>query len=103
MFTPPWNLLVLLSLEEEFQESVLPVLHWEEVGSLADRVYRTEPQAGYHTGYSWLSNERGLTIDNVLAFDLVLPEGTFTTVTKDSNPDLFWALKVRIRLQLKLL
>ncbi|KZT64214.1 FAD dependent oxidoreductase [Daedalea quercina L-15889] len=43
-------------------------------------------------GYSFLSNQYGLTIDTVQAFELVLPNGTFTTVTA-SNPDLFWALK----------
>ncbi|KAH9931579.1 FAD-binding domain-containing protein [Fomitopsis serialis] len=43
-------------------------------------------------GFSFLSNQYGLTIDSVRAFELVLPNGTFTTVT-DSNPDLFWALK----------
>lgn len=27
-------------------------------------------------------------------FELVLPNGTVTSVTQDSNPDLFWGLKV---------
>ncbi len=53
------------------------------------------PLSTFSIGYSWLSNERGLTIDNVVAFDLVLPSGEFTTVTEYSNPDLFWGLKVR--------
>ncbi|KAI0825970.1 FAD-binding domain-containing protein [Irpex lacteus] len=43
-------------------------------------------------GYSWLSNQYGLTVDNILAFELVLPNGTVLTV--DSwHPDLLFALK----------
>ncbi|CAE6412260.1 unnamed protein product [Rhizoctonia solani] len=44
-------------------------------------------------GYSWLSNQYGLTIDTVTAFDLVLPNGTITTATETQNPDLFFGLK----------
>ena len=43
-------------------------------------------------GYSWISNQYGLTIDNVVSYELVLPNGTVTTVTS-ANPDLFFALK----------
>ena len=42
-----------------------------------------------------MSNQRGLTIDTVRAFELVLPNGTVTNVT-ESNADLFWALKVSL-------
>lgn len=45
-------------------------------------------------GYSWLSNQYGLTIDNVVSYQLVLPTGLLTTVTATSNPNLFFALKV---------
>jgi FAD/FMN-containing dehydrogenase len=45
-------------------------------------------------GLSWKSNQYGLTVDNVVAFDLVLPNGTHTHVTADDE-DLFFALKVR--------
>ncbi|GAB1523382.1 hypothetical protein RhiTH_006526 [Rhizoctonia solani] len=44
-------------------------------------------------GYSWLSNQYGLTIDTVTAFELVLPNGTLTTATETKNPDLFFGLK----------
>ncbi|KAG8724003.1 hypothetical protein FRC09_000811 [Ceratobasidium sp. 395] len=44
-------------------------------------------------GYSWLSNQYGLAIDNVVAFEVVLPNGTVTTTTEDTNPDLFFGLK----------
>src|ERR1700733_1531089 len=44
-------------------------------------------------GYSWKSNQYGLTIDTVQAFNLVLPNGTITTATSSVNSDLFFALK----------
>ncbi|KAK0224284.1 FAD dependent oxidoreductase [Armillaria fumosa] len=44
-------------------------------------------------GYSWLSNQYGLTLDNVLAYELVVPDGTVVTVTDTSHPDLFFSLK----------
>ena len=49
-------------------------------------------------GYSWLTNQYGLTIDTVRAFELVLPNGTVTNVTESTFPDLFFALKVGCRL-----
>jgi FAD/FMN-containing dehydrogenase len=47
-------------------------------------------------GYSWKTNQYGLTLDTVQAFERVLPNGTVTTVTSTSNPDLFFGLKVRL-------
>ncbi|KAM7192112.1 hypothetical protein V8F33_008537 [Rhypophila sp. PSN 637] len=44
-------------------------------------------------GYSWKTNQYGLTVDTVLSFDVVLPNGTFTRASASQNPDLFWALK----------
>jgi FAD/FMN-containing dehydrogenase len=40
-----------------------------------------------------MSNQYGLTIDNMAAFELVLPNGTITTVT-ESSEDLWFALRV---------
>ena len=45
------------------------------------------------TGYSWKTSQHGLTIDTLEAFELVLPNGTVTTVTSEDE-DLFFALKV---------
>lgn len=45
-------------------------------------------------GYSWKTNQYGLTIDTVTAFELVKPDGIVVTVTKAGNPTLFSALKV---------
>lgn len=44
-------------------------------------------------GLSFKSSQYGLAIDTVQAFELVLPNGTVTTVTAD-NEDLFFGLKV---------
>ncbi|KAK0462632.1 FAD dependent oxidoreductase [Desarmillaria tabescens] len=44
-------------------------------------------------GFSWLTNQYGLTIDTVVAYELVKPTGEVATVTANSDPDLFFALK----------
>ncbi len=46
-------------------------------------------------GYSWLSNQYGLALDNVVAYELVVPNATVVTVTEENDPDLFFSLKVR--------
>lgn len=32
-------------------------------------------------------------MDNVIAYEVVLPNGTITTASNDFNSDLFWGLK----------
>ncbi|KAG1747826.1 FAD-binding domain-containing protein [Suillus paluster] len=44
-------------------------------------------------GFSYLTNQHGLAIDNVVSFELILPNGTVTTVTSSSNPDLYFGLR----------
>ncbi|KAF9552970.1 FAD-binding domain-containing protein [Agrocybe pediades] len=44
-------------------------------------------------GYSWLTNQHGLTVDTVVAYELVKPNGQIEVVTNASDPDLFFALK----------
>ncbi|TDL26277.1 FAD-binding domain-containing protein [Rickenella mellea] len=44
-------------------------------------------------GYSWKTDQVGLTIDNIVSHDIVLPSGEMTHVTNQSNPDLFFALR----------
>ncbi|KAL4079682.1 hypothetical protein J3A83DRAFT_4458609 [Scleroderma citrinum] len=44
-------------------------------------------------GYSWITNQHGLTIDTVQAYELVSPNGEVVNVTESSDPDLFFALK----------
>ncbi|KAH6718370.1 hypothetical protein BKA61DRAFT_599528 [Leptodontidium sp. MPI-SDFR-AT-0119] len=43
-------------------------------------------------GYSWLTNQHGLTCDTVVAFNIVLPNGNITKVDS-RQADLFFALK----------
>ncbi|KAH9990413.1 hypothetical protein BJV77DRAFT_1151034 [Russula vinacea] len=43
-------------------------------------------------GYSFLSNQYGLTVDNVARFELVLPNGTVTNVTSEDD-DLWFGLR----------
>jgi len=43
-------------------------------------------------GYSWKTDQYGLTCDTTISYNLVLPNGTITTVDS-SQPDLFFALK----------
>jgi FAD/FMN-containing dehydrogenase len=44
-------------------------------------------------GIGWLTRKHGMTIDNLLAVDLVTADGELHTVTEASDPDLFWALR----------
>ncbi|CAF3641994.1 unnamed protein product [Rotaria sp. Silwood1] len=44
-------------------------------------------------GYSWKSNQYGLSIDNVFEYELVTPNGTIVYVNNNSYPDIFFGLK----------
>ncbi|KAF9890500.1 hypothetical protein FE257_005905 [Aspergillus nanangensis] len=44
-------------------------------------------------GLSYYSAQYGLTCDNVVNFEVVLPNGTIANANSTSNPDLWWAMK----------
>ena len=44
-------------------------------------------------GVGHLTRKYGLSIDNVLAADVVLADGSFVRASEDENADLFWAIR----------
>jgi len=44
-------------------------------------------------GFGWQSRKRGLTIDNLLAVDVVLASGEFVQASAERHADLFWAVR----------
>jgi hypothetical protein len=44
-------------------------------------------------GIGYLTRQYGLTIDNLLAADVVLADGRFVVASADENSDLFWAIR----------
>ena len=44
-------------------------------------------------GYSWKTNQHGLSLDTVTALELVIPSGEAVTVTHESDEELFFALR----------
>lgn len=44
-------------------------------------------------GFGWLSRKHGLTIDSLIAADIVTPDGPLRRIDGRNDPDLFWAIR----------
>ena len=44
-------------------------------------------------GFGWITRKFGLTIDNLVAADVVTADGRLRRASADENPDLFWAVR----------
>jgi FAD/FMN-containing dehydrogenase len=44
-------------------------------------------------GFGWLSRKHGMTIDNLLAAEVVLASGEAVRASQEENPDLFWGIR----------
>jgi len=44
-------------------------------------------------GFGWLSRKHGMTVDNLLAVDVVTADGRLLKASESENADLFWALR----------
>src|SRR6516165_2519921 len=44
-------------------------------------------------GFGWLTREYGMTIDNLLAADVVAADGKLLRASEKDHPDLFWAIR----------
>jgi FAD/FMN-containing dehydrogenase len=58
-------------------------------------VVSTTGVAGLTTGggYGWLRGKLGMSIDNLLAVEMVTPDGTLRRASATENSDLFWAIR----------
>ena len=44
-------------------------------------------------GFGWLTRKYGMTVDNLVAADIVIANGERLHIDKDNHPDLFWAIR----------
>ncbi|KAI0414784.1 hypothetical protein F5X98DRAFT_236985 [Xylaria grammica] len=69
----------------------LAALGKRAVTGICESVGITAPALG--GGHGWLQGQHGLMADQVISARLVLPNGELVTVSDNSNPDLFWAIR----------
>jgi FAD/FMN-containing dehydrogenase len=44
-------------------------------------------------GFGWLSRKHGMTVDNLMAADVITADGQLRRASDKENPDLFWAIR----------
>jgi FAD/FMN-containing dehydrogenase len=44
-------------------------------------------------GFGWISRKFGVTVDNLVAAEIVTADGKWNRVSAEQNPDLFWAIR----------
>ncbi|KAF7783383.1 CAZyme family AA7 [Agaricus bisporus var. burnettii] len=74
-------------------DAVYEKLQPENVTVVGARISGVGMGALFGGGFSWYTNQHGLAVDNVIAFDLVLPNGTYVNVKQNSHPDLYFGLR----------
>jgi FAD/FMN-containing dehydrogenase len=103
---------ILLDLVDMREMGVSPTDHlaWADAGITAGEFTRQAAAHGVAVGFGdtasvgvagltlgggigWLVRKHGLTIDNLLAVDMVTADGRLLQVRRDSHPNLFWALR----------
>lgn len=77
-----------------------PLAHRPPIHRSAAYTRPPTPQAGLAGfsmggGWGWLSKQHGLGLDNVLAYRVVLANGTVVDATAANEPDLFWCAAPR--------
>jgi FAD/FMN-containing dehydrogenase len=44
-------------------------------------------------GFGWLSRKHGMTVDNLIAADVIVADGRLLRASEKQHPDLFWAIR----------
>ena len=99
-----------LSAMREVQIDVKGRTAWADAGILAGEYTAATHAQGYVTpfgdtgsvgvagitlggGVGWLVRKHGMTIDSLLAVEIVTADGRLRTASADEEPDLFWAVR----------
>ncbi len=103
---------ILLDLADMREMGIDPIRHigWADAGVTAGEFTRRAAAHGLAAGFGdtasvgiagltlgggigWLVRKHGLTIDNLVAVDLITADGSSPRVDAASDPELFWALR----------
>ena len=88
---------------EEHYRTASSVPTWDLVVILVLPFYSTNPSitrlklSTAFGGFGFTSRMWGLTLDAIIAINLVLPNGTITRASQQTHPDLFWVILPPLR------